>query len=213
MLKKIWKELKLPLIVVLLISLIRSLFINYYTIPSGSMYPNLSIGDYIIVNRMAYGTHIPFANTNLIEWNLPERGDIVVFYAPSGTVMVKRVVGLPGDTITINNDQLYINNNKVEYEASDSEFDNDETFPLAKYQKLKKEKFKSADHFILTIDKDIMEKNKFVYPTGIKWRESTITAGEDELILIGDNRNNSVDSRFWGTIKTNKLIGKVIYKF
>lgn len=213
MLRKIWKELKLPFLIILIFSLIRSLFINYYIIPSGSMYPTLSIGDYIVVNRVAYGTHIPFSDTNIIEWSTPKRGDVVVFYAPNGTVMVKRVVGIPGDIITVDNDILYINNEKIEQTASGDEFDNDHTFPLSQYQKLKKERFKDGDHFILTIDQNIMEQNKFVYPNGIKWRKETIKADDDELILLGDNRNNSVDSRFWGTIKTNKVIGKVIYKF
>lgn len=211
-LKKIYKEIKLPLVFVFFIFLIRSLVVNYYSIPSGSMYPNLSIGDHIVVNRLSYGTHIPLFENNIIEWDKPKRGDIVVFHSPNGIVMVKRVIGLPGERIKLINDDLYINGVKAEHNPSSDVFNNDPDFPIARLQKLTQESLDGLKYNILTLSNEDIEKNKHIYPKGIDWRNSEIQAKDDEVILIGDNRNNSVDSRFWGALPTKKIIGKVFYK-
>lgn len=214
MFKKIIRELKIPIIVFLTIGIIRSLFINYYYIPSGSMYPNLSIGDYIVVNRLSYGTHIPFTESNLVNWDQPKRGDIVTFYSPDGIVMVKRVVGVPGDTVEVKNNIMYINGKEMAQNALQEEFNNDPDFPLKNYQHLKEEIFDDpvSKHKILVIDQKDIEKNKHVYQNNIDWRNSKVTAKDGEFIMIGDNRDNSLDSRFWGTVKLEKIIGKVIWQ-
>jgi signal peptidase I len=206
-------EYKWVILAILTIILIRSIAFNYYLIPSGSMYPNLKIGDHVFVNRLSYSIHNPFSKTQSYKIGEIKRGDIVVFYAPNNEVMIKRVVGLPGDEIRVVNDILYINGKEVPHLFSNDKFDNDTSFPLQEKQNLTIENIGNKNYNILTISKEDMDKNKIYYKNDISWRDRTVKAKSDEVVLLGDNRDNSMDSRFWGALPINRIIGKMVYKF
>ena len=197
---------------VVIFSIVRTMTINDFIVPSGSMYPNLHVGDRIIVNMLSNGIRIPFMDKNIIQWGTLKRGDIVVFSGVDGRTLVKRVVGLPGDTVQIKDDALYINHIKVKQDAlTDKNFPNDKNFPAKNDQTLNNEYFGNSKHQILTMSNDAIDKYKSLYHNNLKWRNSTVTARDNEVILIGDNRDNSYDSRFWGALPIDRIKGKVIY--
>ena len=112
-----WKrEIRPLLILALLLFSIRSSLADWNVVPSGSMQPTILVGDRVLVNKLAYDLKVPFTTWHIAEWKHPERGDIVVLFSPKdGTRMVKRVIGLPGDTIELRNNQLFINDQPVDY--------------------------------------------------------------------------------------------------
>lgn len=212
-LKQFIIEYKWAIVIILAIVLIRMVAFNYYLIPSGSMYPNLKIGNHVFVNRLAYAIHNPFSKSQSYQFKNISRGDVVVFYAPNNEIMIKRVIGLPGDTVRVINDNVYINNKEAIHEPLNEKFDNDESFPLKDKQKLFMETIGDNSHKILTISKEDIDKNAIYYRNDISWRDKTVTSKNNEVILLGDNRDNSMDSRFWGALPENRIIGKMVYKF
>ena len=118
-LKHWWrKEIRPLLILALIVFSIRSSLADWNDVPTGSMKPTILEGDYVFVNKVAYDLKVPFTTLHLAEWSTPQRGDIVVFYSPKdGTRLVKRTVGLPGDTVELRNDELLINGEKVSYQS------------------------------------------------------------------------------------------------
>src|SRR5436190_3083131 len=112
-----WKrEIRPLLILALILFSMRSSLADWNVVPTGSMQPTILVGDRVLVNKLAYDLKVPFTTWHLAEWSNPQRGDIVVFYSPKdGTRLVKRVIGLPGDTIESRNDQLLINGEPVDY--------------------------------------------------------------------------------------------------
>lgn len=209
--KKILKEYKIVFIILFLIGIVRTMIFEYFYVPSGSMYPTLKIGEHIFVNELAYGLRLPFSQETLFNFKEPERGDMIVFHSKSGEVMVKRVIGLPGDTIRVKDDELFINGKKVEHKPLSEAFDNDPRFPLRNVQKLTEEDFNGSKHNILTVSNKDMLANSSFYKIGLSWRDSTIIAKKGEVIVLGDNRDNSLDSRFWGALPLNRIMGKVVF--
>src|SRR3954462_5474797 len=115
--RRLWREEIRPLMILAAVVFsIRSSFADWNDVPTGSMKPTILEGDRVFVNKLAYDFKVPFTTLHLAEWSAPGRGDIVVFYSPKdGTRLVKRTVGLPGDTIELRNNQLVINGEAVEY--------------------------------------------------------------------------------------------------
>jgi signal peptidase I len=117
------KEIRPLLIVALVLFSIRSSLADWNVVPSGSMQPTILVGDRVLVNKLAYDLKVPFTTWHIAEWSNPQRGDIVVFFSPKdGTRMVKRVIGLPGDTIELRNNQLFINDHPVDYTTLDPQY-------------------------------------------------------------------------------------------
>src|ERR1700758_5522191 len=114
------KEIRPLLIVALVLFAIRSSLADWNDVPTGSMKPTIVEGDRVYVNKLAYDLKVPFTTWHIAQWSNPQRGDIVVFYSPKdGTRLVKRVIGLPGDTIELRDDQLFINGQAVDYTTLD----------------------------------------------------------------------------------------------
>lgn len=181
--------------VLLFVFVIRSFIVEPFKIPSGSMMPTLVAGDFIAVNKFSYGVRFPVINTVLIPNDMPERGDVVVFHYPRDTSIdyIKRVVGLPGDKIKYENKQLFINDKLVPhvFEKNYEYMMNDNYRVLAKEFS---ETLGEVKHSILIHNVE-GESGSFVVPEG-------------NYFVMGDNRDNSSDSRVWGFVSEDLLVGK-----
>ena len=181
-------------IAILLALFIRTFVIQAFKIPSGSMKPTLLIGDYLIVNKFTYGIKIPFIDRYVIQFKDPKRGDIVVFKWPKDEKkdFIKRVIGVEGDKIEIKEDILYINGEKIETEYIGSYKDR-RIARATRYMEFLGER----RHYIL--DEEIRHENR-----------GPFTVPERSIFVMGDNRDNSQDSRYWGFVSLDKIKGKAL---
>ncbi len=197
-------------IAILLALFIRTFVIQAFKIPSGSMKPTLLVGDHLLVNKFIYGIRIPIIDKFLIEFKGPERGDVVVFKWPKDESLdfIKRVIGVEGDTIEIKNRQLYVNNKKVKEQLLDKKvknelfgrYDDDEITNAEAY----KETIGNRKHVILYQPAlEQLENNKTV-------NFGPETVPKDSIFVMGDNRDNSDDSRYWGCVKLDKIKGEAL---
>ncbi|MBF0183347.1 MAG: signal peptidase I [Magnetococcales bacterium] len=186
---------------------VRTFVIEPFKIPSGSMIPTLLVGDYLFVSKMAYGHRIPFTRERIFMGNGPQRGDVAVFEYPQDPRKdyIKRVVGLPGDRITYRNKRLFINNEAVAYEANGQFFYKNEHGEEVESLRLS-EKLPGANpneevnHPILV--------RPFSYSD---LTDTTVPAGH--YFVMGDNRDNSNDSRAWGFVPAYRLVGEALAIF
>lgn len=185
--------------IVLIVLLLRSFLAEPFRIPSGSMMPTLLVGDFILVNKFTYGIRLPVLNTKVLELNEPQRGDIVVFRFPKDPAVdyIKRVIGLPGDKIVYDNKKLYVNDKPVEQVS------------LGRYQGFGQgEEMTGAEHLLenLTgVEHSILIRHGAVSAEGV------YVVPEGSYLVMGDNRDNSNDSRYWGTVPEENLVGKAFF--
>jgi signal peptidase I len=181
-------------IAILLALFIRTFVVQAFKIPSGSMKPTLLIGDHLLVNKFIYGVKIPFIDKYIIRFKKPNKGDIIVFKFPKDEKKdyIKRVIGTEGDEIEVKNGFLYINRNQIQEEYS-GRYRDQETYDINRYV----ESLNGIDHYILGQDR----KNENYGP---------ITVPPNAIFAMGDNRDNSQDSRYWGFVSTNKVKGKAL---
>lgn len=192
-------------IAILLALFIRTFIIEAFKIPSGSMKPTLLIGDHLLVNKFNYGIKLPFLDKYIIRFKKPERGDVVVFKYPKEESVdyIKRVIGVEGDIIEIRNNQLYVNNKKIENQPIEKKvkkqlidiYNDNEMSDADAYQEVIGKK----QHIIL--DQPNKNKNEFFGP---------VTVPKNSIFAMGDNRDNSQDSRYWGYVKLEKVKGKAL---
>jgi signal peptidase I len=162
------------------------------------MQPTILVGDRILVNKLAYDLKVPFTTWHLAEWSNPRRGDIVVFYSPhDGTRLVKRVVGLPGDTVEMRNEQLIINGNAVAYAALSAELA--EQLPAAERpgSQFATEQLPGQKHVVMALP-GLPAKRTF----------GPVTVPADSYFMMGDNRDNSFDSRYFGVVDRQQILGQ-----
>ena len=182
--------------ILLFVLVLRSFLYEPFRIPSGSMTPTLLEGDFIFVNKFVYGLRLPVVNTKLVEIGQPERGDVMVFKLPSdsGTNYIKRVVGLPGDVVQYRDKQLEINGEPVSLELLGT-YDG----PGQAGARLAREQLGSAEHEVLLMRGRMSPEGTYVVPQG-------------HFFVMGDNRDNSRDSRFQGVsfIPEDRLVGKAV---
>jgi signal peptidase I len=176
--------------VLLIVFVLRSFLVEPFQIPSSSMVPTLQVGDYILVNKFTYGIRLPVIRTKILSLNEPQRGDVMVFFPPhmNDTYFIKRVVGLPGDTVTYRDKQLYINGAKVERETIDQ-------IGLDPNYAVYEEALGDSDH-LMQIDNMRRSAN----------RSEVVKPGH--YFMMGDNRDNSSDSRVWGQVPEKDIVGK-----
>lgn len=181
--------------VLFIVFFLRSFLVEPFQIPSGSMIPTLEIGDFILVNKFAYGIRAPVLNNTIIPTGKPQRGDVMVFFPPHApkTYYIKRVIGLPGDHISYNNHVLTINGKIIE-------------------EKLIAELPAGAPYFRLvheTIDGKEFTAHKNIQPGQLSVRGAWVVP-EGHYFMVGDNRDNSYDSRGWDDpyVPESAIVGK-----
>ena len=182
--------------VILAVLLLRSFLVEPFRIPSGSMMPTLLVGDFILVNKFAYGIRLPVVNTKIIEIDEPERGDVVVFRYPKDPSVdyIKRVVGLPGDTVRYANKVVYVNGQPAGQVPAGVYLGKGSGVSMSGASK-RREQLGDLQHDILVMPRTPGVQGEYV-------------VAEDEYFVMGDNRDNSNDSRYWGTVPEENLVGK-----
>ncbi|MCP4913851.1 MAG: signal peptidase I [Oligoflexia bacterium] len=201
----------IPLSIIFFVSIMTSSFLAPFRIPSGSMMPTLLIGDFILVDKTAYGIKLPYTDTTVGDFEIkrvsltkrtrPERGDIVVFKWPESPKIfyIKRVIGLPGDIIKIEKKRIILNGKPLEI----TEMDDSEISPYL----VKENKNYSMKYFKSTLGKrdyyyQIDQDNYF------KQNFGQVLVPKNSLFVLGDNRDFSFDSRFWGFVPIDNVVGK-----
>ena len=170
---------------------LRSFIIEPFQIPSASMVPSLLVGDYILVNKYTYGLRLPVLGTKVLEVGEPERGDVMVFFPPHQDIyFIKRVIGVPGDEIRYQDKQLFVNGEKVEQTLLA------ELPPLQPQVELANENLTGVNHLIYKS----LRVNRF--------DDFTETVKPGHYWMMGDNRDNSSDSRIWGQVPEENIVGK-----
>lgn len=181
--------------VLLIVLLIRSFLVQGFRVPTGSLKPTVLPGDLIAVNQYAYGLRLPVINKKIVSIGEPQRGDIVVFRLPPDPTQtyVKRVVGLPGDKITYKNKVLYVNGKKIQQENHGKVVDQENGDFVMVEKRL--EKLNGVSHLIYVRPNRYSRDFEREVPPGY-------------YFMMGDNRDNSLDSRDWGFVPEANLIGK-----
>lgn len=198
---KLTKE-KVLLISLALILIVRGFFIDWYRVPSDSMYPVLERGDYLAVNKLAYGFRFPFFKTTEKQWASPQRGDIILFFEPEdNAVLVKRVIGIGGDTVNVENGQVSLNGKIAQY-VPVTGLINEPGIKQEGYREIWSE---SRSNYVLKT----MEERTYHQGANNGRNAGKFVVPKGQLMLMGDNRDNSLDSRFIGMIPEHSVIGKV----
>jgi signal peptidase I len=199
--KSFYKEWVEPFLIAAVVALfIRQFVVEAFKIPSGSMIPTLLIGDHLLVNKFVYGPRIPFTDTRLFTWKEPKRGEIIVFKYPENEDknFIKRVIGLPGDKIEIKDGTLFINDQPVKVKDLGLYPDDDGNSGFYAKPELLKEQLGTVSHDILYMH------SQAGYNFG------PVLVPKDSYFMMGDNRDNSQDSRVWGFVKFNKILGRAL---
>jgi signal peptidase I len=204
--------------VILAVFLLRSFLFEPFKIPSGSMIPTLLVGDLILVNKYHYGVRLPVINKKIVANHDPKRGDVIVFRFPrdTGIDYIKRVVGLPGDEVTFRNQKLSINGQEVPLEALPPPGFYDED-SLRYFQEFK-EKLGEVEHRILVnpqAQRPFGAEGAYAFPFRENCRYSaegvSCKVPEGHYFMMGDNRDNSEDSRYWGFVPDANIVGKAFF--
>jgi signal peptidase I len=194
-----WKqEIRPFLILAVLLFSLRSSLADWNRVPSCSMKPTIVEGDYIFINKLAYDLKVPFTRLHIAEWGNPQRGDIVVCFSPTdGTRLVKRVVGIPGDIIEMRNEQLILNGEPVEYSAPDARWPMQLSKTEREHSLFATEHLPDQPHAVMAIN-------------GVPAMRSfkPVRIAEDQYFMMGDNRDNSLDSRYYGTVARREIVGR-----
>jgi signal peptidase I len=177
--------------VLFVVFVLRSFLVEPFQIPSSSMVPTLEVGDYILVNKFTYGIRLPVVRTKVLNINEPQRGDVMVFFPPhmNDTYYIKRVIGLPGDTISYRNKRLFLNGKPVPTQSL-------AVVPQAQGRvELGLETLGTEPHLM---QDDLMRPG----------RDFTLVVEPGHYFMMGDNRDNSSDSRVWGQVPERDIVGK-----
>lgn len=200
--------------VIVIVFLFRSFLFEPFRIPSGSMLPTLHIGDFILVNKFDYGLRLPVSNTKIVPLGSPERGDVVVFHYPKDRSIdyIKRVVGLPGDTVEYRNKVLYINGQAQKLSQTQDFFDESTMITLQQHT----EQLGDVSHLIAWDNR----RPSAVYEPAVTRKNNTCEYNaqgfrcmvpQGQYFVLGDNRDNSEDSRYWGFVPDENLVGRAVF--
>ena len=185
---------------ILIATSFKSAIADWNDVPTGSMEPTILVGDRIFINKLAYDLKIPYTTRHITAWDHPRRGDIVVFYSPrDGQRLVKRVVGLPGDTLALDRNRLYLNGKPITYEKLDPGIVNQMPVDVQRDYVFLKEHLEASPHPVMVAPSHSMFSS--FRPVAIP---------EDNYFAMGDNRDNSADSRFFGLVERRLIVGRAM---
>jgi len=193
--KKVLNEIRIFLLMILIVSSLRSALADWNDVPTGSMKPTIQEGDRVVVNKLAYDLKVPFTTIKIFGWDDPKRGDIVVLFSPvDGTRLVKRVVALPGDQVEMRENQLYINGQVAKQSPV-------ATTELADYGRayVFAENLQGHTHKMM-VTPEIPAVRSF----------GPVVVPDGNYFVLGDNRDNSNDSRFIGFIERRRIVGEAV---
>jgi signal peptidase I len=200
--------------VILAVFVLRSFLFEPFKIPSGSMIPTLLVGDLILVNKFTYGIRLPVVNIKLTQGHAPQRGDVMVFrYPPKPSLdYIKRVVGVPGDEVAYLDKRLTINGQPVSKTALPDFFDED----AMQYFKQFEEVLADRRHRILNDDNRpafIPGADNFPFKQNCRYSVEGVVCKvpEGQYFMMGDNRDNSLDSRYWGFVPDKNIVGRAFF--
>jgi signal peptidase I len=200
--------------VILVVFVLRSFFFEPFRIPSGSMLPTLHIGDLILVNKYAYGVRLPVIHTKIIDVGSPQRGDVMVFRFPHNTSQdyIKRVVGLPGDRVEYLNRRLIINGEPVPLRRIERYFEEGRVQYYDQYV----ETLGRVEHRIIVNDGPgvpAVPAYQHTHPQACRYTAEGVscTVPPGHYFVMGDNRDNSEDSRFWGFVPERNIVGRAFF--
>lgn len=193
--KKVLNEIRIFVLMILIVSSLRSVLADWNDVPTGSMKPTIQEGDRVVVNKLAYDLKVPFTTIDIVKWGNPKRGDIVVLFSPAdGVRLVKRVAAIPGDKVEMRENQLFINGQ------------------LAKQSPVS---VVTTDDYgsAYVLDEDLMGHNHRMMvtpdiPAVRSFGPNIVPDGN--YFVLGDNRDNSNDSRFIGFIERRRIVGKAV---
>ena len=192
--KKVFEEIKVFVLMLLVVTSLRSALADWNDVPTGSMKPTIQEGDRVVVNKLAYDLKIPFTMFEIFKWGYPKRGDIVVLFSPAdGVRLVKRVIALPGDKLSMVDNQLFVNGVAVPVSKPTGPYEDDEQGTIF----LANETLAGRTHKVMYTPQ---------VPALRTFGPVTVPAGS--YFVMGDNRDNSNDSRFIGFIKRRRIVGK-----
>lgn len=200
--------------VILAVFVVRSFVVEPFKIPSGSIVPTLLVGDFILVNKFDYGLRMPVTNTRLTQGRPLERGDVVVFRYPKDESVdyIKRVIGLPGDTVAYQDKQLTINGKPVAETALPDYFDEERQ----NYAKQFEESLDGRKNAILNnpaVPPFVMGAYDYPYRDNCTYNSRGVICKvpPGHYFMMGDNRDNSADSRYWGFVPDQNIVGRAFF--
>jgi signal peptidase I len=201
--------------VIALVFFLRSFLYEPFKIPSSSMVPTLLVGDLILVNKFTYGVRLPILNKKIVQLNDPQRGDVMVFKYPKDLSQdyIKRVIGVPGDKIIYENKRLTVNGKPVDYTQLDDYLNEDSLL----YSKQAKENLTGIEHRVITTEAappvNVGEVRDFPHSENCSYRYEgfTCVVPAGNYFMMGDNRDNSLDSRYWGFVPDQNIVGKAFF--
>lgn len=197
-----WKGWGVSILIALIIATsFKSAIADWYVVPTGSMKPTIVEGDRVFVNKLAYDLKVPYTIWHLAEWDAPQKGEIVVFSSPSdGTRLIKRIVGTPGDRLEMKNDRLIINGRHVTYEPIShlNNMDRHVTLHASSYDVA--ENLSGTQHSV-----------RFTPQRPAIRSFGPVVVPEGKYFMMGDNRDNSADSRYFGFVDRKFILGQAKY--
>jgi signal peptidase I len=190
------------LVAILIATSFRSAIADWNDVPTGSMIPTILEGDRIFVNKLAYDLKVPYTTWHLARWDDPKRGEIVVFFSPAdGKRLVKRVVGLPGDKIAMLKNRLFINDEALNYDPLDDHEIISQLPPDQQTHHLFFSEYLTEKTHPVMITPEVPSLNTF----------APIIVPEGHYFVMGDNRDNSADSRFFGFVERKRIVGRATH--
>ena len=203
--------------VILIVFVLRSFLYEPFKIPSESMVPTLVVGDFILVNKFTYGIRLPVINKKLVDVGLPQRGDVMVFRYPVDPTkdFIKRVVGIPGDKIVYKNKRLMINDQPVPTEQLDSQTRVDDRLAFQRYDVIRerlgeKSHISYLDPRMPNVRVDAIREFPNRANCAYNDDQMTCTVPAGHYFMMGDNRDNSEDGRYWGFVPEENIVGKAV---
>jgi len=199
----LWRQIRAFVFIFVILAALRSAVADWNDVPSGSMIPTILEGDRIFVNKLAYDLKVPFTTVHLATWDNPSRGDIVVFFSPDeGTRLVKRCVAVPGDVLELRDNRLYLNGAEAAYGPPDERAlaQLSEDYRMGRIFQTEREPSSTHVHPMAVTPSIRSEKSSF----------GPVTVPAGQYFMMGDNLDNSRDSRYFGFVGRDRIVGRAV---